>query len=671
MQKYFKGVITIYLSLTLILTSALIFTLIESARVSTMNSRLRSITYMACDSVFSEFAEPVFEDYGVMLLWSDEEEFLQKFDDFCRDNLSEDYGLTSYTDIYKEQLSSSAVVNKVSPTADDGQEFADQVLEYMQYYLANDAADRILDNVSIFDQGSKVSDFMDKISEYGKVFTQVEDAVGDLKEKIDDVRNIARDPSILLDNAMDGLNSFSEGGSSSQFTASIKSLKNTKDQLTSGLKEIQDSTETYYEKTEDAKTAISELQSTLEVSKAEYNDEVYEIVSEQLEEINQKSADTDYDYYLVGANKETTDSYIEKLGSLDYLFDSTSEALTEENAAEYKAIIQRYQQSFSDFNLDSLGVNFDTSEVAKEDSGFLSDVSDFFNSGILGFVAGDVSEKSVDTSQFPSKTASTDSASSTGTSGAVSASDTETSNLLSATSDKALFGEYILTHFSDCSEDSSSTALDYEAEYIIAGKDSDKANLSAVVGDIVLLRTGCNLISILKSSAKKAETLALATSLVGFTGMPIVIKIFQILLISAWALAESIADVKALIGGHKIRTIKNDDEWYISLAGIKNFGSDSITPSGTEQGLSYESYLRLLLLMQNKNTQYFRTMDMIQANMCLNENADFRIIDTLTEVTVQAEFTAPVIFLNFPFVKKIVGSADGNYTYTMTQKYAY
>ena len=85
-----RSSITIYLTLMLVLVMALICTLIESGRVSAMNARLRSITYMAADSCFAEFAEPLFSDYGVMFLWCDEAEFTEKFNSYVTHNLSLD-----------------------------------------------------------------------------------------------------------------------------------------------------------------------------------------------------------------------------------------------------------------------------------------------------------------------------------------------------------------------------------------------------------------------------------------------------------------------------------------------------------------------------------------------------------------------------------------------------
>jgi len=656
------GVISIYLSLTLILTCALIMTLIESARVSYMNAKLQSVTYMAADSVFSGFAEPVFDRYGVMMLWSTEDEFLHALNDHCTDNLKTDALEGSiFTDIYKVSFDSSSLSSKVSPTDKGGQVFADQVLEYMKYFLPVDAAGRILGSVSIFDQGNKVSDFLDKIESYKDVFTKVEESVGDLKETIDTVRSKAGEPSRFLDQASSSIDRFKNGDASAQasFRNSISDLARSKEKLSNGLEKIQSSSDDYYKNVEKAKNAVTELENDLNVNRDDFDDEVYGIVSEQLEDIRQKSADTDFDYYLVGSNLDTTGYYLEKLDSIDELTEITKDPLTAENADYYETVIDEYRSDFSDFSLDALGVNLDSFEVEKEDSSFLTRISEIAENGLLGFIAGDVSDKKIETACLPSSTDSDGNPVEAG------------GDLLSATADKALFGEYILQHFGNCTDVSDDTALDYEAEYIINGKDSDKGNLSAAVSQIVLIRSGCNLISILKSPGKKAETYALATSLVGFTGMPVVIKVFQIVIMAAWALAESVADVKALIEGHKIKTIKDDSDWYLSLAGIKNFGSDALSPSGTESGLSYEAYLRLLLLMQNNKTQYFRTMDMIQADMCLSENEDFRISSCLTGVTVDAAYSAPQLFINFPFVRNVVGYSEDGYIYSMTQEYSY
>ena len=301
----------------------------------------------------------------------------------------------------------------------------------------------------------------------------------------------------------------------------------------------------------------------------------------------------------------------------------------------------------------SLKLNFQVEEIEKEDDSFLDAITDLFENGVLGFVAGEVSEKSVDCTEFPSITSMQ------------SHTDTEES-LIEAAVDKALFSEYLNSHFGRFTSPKEDTALEYEAEYVLGGKDSDKDNLGIVVTDLVLLRTGCNLISLLKDSKKKAETYELATALVGFTGMPVVIKIVQIVIMAAWSLAESMADVKALLAGKKVVTIKKSDDWYISLEGIKNFSEESINDSDSDKGLTYEDYLRLLFLMQTRQTQYYRTMDMIQADLCLNENSAFRMKDCIAAAEVNVHYSAGRLFAGVP-------SAQGGnaYRFLIDQQYKY
>lgn len=51
-----------------------------------------------------------------------------------------------------------------------------------------------------------------------------------------------------------------------------------------------------------------------------------------------------------------------------------------------------------------------------------------------------------------------------------------------------VLGEYLLEHFSKFTDTECTGALDYELEYILAGKASDKENLEAVAGKLLLLR---------------------------------------------------------------------------------------------------------------------------------------------------------------------------------------
>ena len=71
-----------------------------------------------------------------------------------------------------------------------------------------------------------------------------------------------------------------------------------------------------------------------------------------------------------------------------------------------------------------------------------------------------------------------------------------------------LFGEYLMDHFSGATEGKDAGALDYELEYLLAGEGSDRENLEAVAGKLLLLRFVPNYAHLQSSAGKKAEARA-------------------------------------------------------------------------------------------------------------------------------------------------------------------
>lgn len=655
-----NGSITIYLTLTLIIILVLICTLIESGRVSAVSGRLRSITYMGMDSVFSEFAQPVFETYGVMGLWKTSDEFINEFTEYTGYNLdTSDISYSANADFYGMSLSGVSLGDITYITDDNGLIFAEQVYEYMNYYLAQSAAQELLESLDIFGQSDTVSEFMEKIESYSEVFTEVEEKVSLVKEAIEAVQNLSSNPSDLLAELYNAVTLFTDNDvSTSEFSNALTELKNAKSTLTSALEDIQDSTSEYYESVEEAKEAASELEDSLLEEADGLDQDIYESLEAQVNELKEKSADTDADYYSVGANEDTTEEYISMLESLEDLFSGLSDTLTEENAQEYLEIIAQYQELFEDFDLSELGVNFDTSVVDTEDSSILSYISNLVNKGVLAYVKDDVSEKTLETDDLPSVT--------------VDSSDPDSEeSIAQATLNKVIFGQYVLDYFGNAVDTLDDTALDYEVEYIIGGNDSDLANLKVVVNELVALRSGLNFISILKDSAKKNEAYTLATAMVGFTGMPLLITVFQMLILTAWSAAEAITDVKSLLDGQKVPTIKSSAQWNLSIEDFKNFTGKNLESTSYESGLEYEDYLRVLLAVQGRQKQYFRTMDMIQADMCLNENEDFRLEECIVGVQICAQYTAAQLFTSFGFVSSNLESSGGTYSFSIEQFYEY
>lgn len=657
------AVISVYLALVLLLVVGLIFTVTESARVSASRARINSISYMAADSVFSSFAEPIFEDYGVMFLWMSEADIENSFSTYAEMNMEySDLSSLIFTDLYKISLEEVSTGTVTRPADNGGEVFAEQVLDYMDYFLAEDALESVLDGLSVFEQTDAVSGFMDKISEQQETFTRVEEAVSEINDITEEAKN-ADDPSDYLNEMLEALEEYAETGSSSSasdFSSALSSLKTSASTLSEYMTGIDESSDEYYECAEAAMEATDQLESDLEEEIEDLSGDVYEALKEQIEELRQKSADTDYDYFGVSANNEIADEYSQILSSLDTLYSSLDENLNNENAENYTAIVSEYTEIFEDLDLDALGVNLESDTTEKEDGSFLSAISDLFTDGFLSLVADDISENKISTDSLPSVTAEDQ--------------DTDTdddTSLLETAGDKAIFCEYVLQHFGNYVDTDPSAALSYETEYIIAGKASDKENLSAVATDIALIRASLNFISLLKDSEKKSEAYTLAAAIVGFAGLPVLITVCQLFILSIWAMAEGISDVKTLLSGGKVETIKSSDDWNISISSLKNFTKSDIQASSSDSGLGYGSYLRILLLMKNDSILYLRTLDMIQANMCANENEDFLISDCVTAVTLDAKYEVPYLFLSFGFARSLSNAEGSAYEISVSVNYGY
>ena len=180
------------------------------------------------------------------------------------------------------------------------------------------------------------------------------------------------------------------------------------------------------------------------------------------------------------------------------------------------------------------------------------------------------------------------------------------------------FLAYLLEHFPDAVEyladgRESGAWLDYQLEYLIAGKDSDLANLEAVCGRLLAIREGMNYVYLLSDTAKVAECTALAAALVGVTMIPGLVEAVKQVLLLAWAFAESVLDVRLLLGGKRVAFYKSSASWRLSLTGALELGSLSgFDEQEDEGGLLYQDYLGILLALSGREGKAMRSLDAIE-----------------------------------------------------------
>ena len=168
-------------------------------------------------------------------------------------------------------------------------------------------------------------------------------------------------------------------------------------------------------------------------------------------------------------------------------------------------------------------------------------------------------------------------------------------------------------------------ALDYELEYLLTGKDSDIVNLSGVVDTLTGIREAANALYLFTDEEKCAEAEVVAWVVCGLLEVPQLVDLLKASILLAWSFAESLHDVEVLLQGGKIPLMKTADTWYYSLANALT-GFQLTELAENKGGLSYEDYLRILLMLTNEDTLTKRAMNLVEANIRLTPgNKEFRL----------------------------------------------
>lgn len=662
-----KASIMIYLSLMLVIILALVCTLIESGRVSAMSARLRSITYMAADSVFSEFAQPMFDRFGVMGLWADEQEYLEKFNDYIGKNLdTAGTGVKADMELYGMRFTGSGMEDVTYLTDQEARPFADQVRDYMQIHAAEGLAEEILARTGALEQTAKARDALEKVSEYADEFAKAGQAVADINDKAQRIKDLAENPKTLFEEMGDALDAYERGDESQAqvFAEKKGALLQSRNEISQELAQMKTATDQYYQEAEKARESAGSMSSRIEVREEDYDPELYQALTGRIREVEDAAMQGGATDQQIRDGAAAAEEYRGKLNALDQYFTETQGALSPDNLAYYQTLTDWYKNDLNSVNTERFGGNAEPAPSIEGNADFLVTVNNTYRTGLLDFLAGEVSGKQIDQTSFPSKTVS-------GKKEEAEDGEAEKMNFADATLEKALFSEYIAKHFGCFTEPKEGSALDYEAEYILGGKASDRDNLSFAVTMLVLLRMGVCLVGLMTDGTKTAEIQELAMAVIGWTGQLYLIKIAENVIMLGWALAEAMIEVKTLLAGRHVPILKGQGDWYLSLEGLQNFSAEEGIGEDKPGGIGYADYLRILLLLQGRNKQLFRTLDMIQADMCVAEGVDFRIKDCITETKAEVSFTAPNVFTGIPAFTRTMGFGGGGYQFRFSQEYAY
>lgn len=164
--------------------------------------------------------------------------------------------------------------------------------------------------------------------------------------------------------------------------------------------------------------------------------------------------------------------------------------------------------------------------------------------------------------------------------------------------------------------------MDYQMEYVICGKASDRENLEQVIQELMLMREGINYVFLLAHPEYSKEAETLAALLAGFTGNASLIKSLKHLILLGWACGESLAEVRQLLGGYELSVLKTENDWQVPLSGLLGLIGEPgkyDEQADRQKGMSYESYLRLLLSLKPAKTLAMRSLDIIEGELRMQD----------------------------------------------------
>lgn len=205
--------------------------------------------------------------------------------------------------------------------------------------------------------------------------------------------------------------------------------------------------------------------------------------------------------------------------------------------------------------------------------------------------------------------------------------------------ERFFFQEYLLNYMGRYGDEKDKNTLHYQIEYLIAGKDNDTDNLKSIVNRLCLIREAANAVYLWTDETKRSEARAAAAVVCTLVLLPELTSLLENAIILGWAFAESIYDVKSLLAGGRIPLIKDKDSWHYGLTSALSGKLEDAEKPGHGDGLDYEDYLRIMMMLTDKADLTARAMNLVEAEIrCTPGNSAFRLDGCYVEVEACLRF---------------------------------
>ncbi len=651
-----RAQITVMATLVFMIVISFVTTCVNAAAMSGYNTVIKQACSLSDESVFTAYSNDMLRQFDIFAL---------KKSDIINDKVNQ-YIKTSINTHSKDiQLVNAQYDEYRYMTDNGGYGVEEQIVRYMQ---SGGYIDVIRDYNSVKD-GIKQSDSVSKVSsDIVEVKDTAQESWIDMKQLINVCDNIGDKEDELQQYAkqlVNTVNTLKEeeltqdelDNTKKDIAENVEEIRDAADEIKDMSYKIYDIIDTYEGHMTDTTQQISASYEALERHKEELGDTVYSAMKDDINNIESCSeeqngspvdvveAAVDNDISVLDELLKKSDINIRQDESIDNIINMSENVQRLCGELKVREVADRYREYIDE-------------DDSKPDINVLTRIYKLFKEGITGLVIDtDISDKTIEYDNLADSVV-------TGT-----ACD-DISNLSIRS---ALVNEYIISRFQNYTDyiDSENKGtkdilsedrlLDYETEYILCGGKSDKDNLCEVITKLSHIREGANLLYLITDSQKKNECFTLAVQILGYTGNMVLIKAAQYLIMTLWAYAESIVELRGLYSGESISIIKNAGNWETDINGLINLGRENISSGsvqwlknagknrkGTVQpddketdeilSLDYAGYLRILLLMQNGTTRNARVMSAMELVMVALGHNDFRMKDYIYEADGTATF---------------------------------
>lgn len=249
----------------------------------------------------------------------------------------------------------------------------------------------------------------------------------------------------------------------------------------------------------------------------------------------------------------------------------------------------------------------------------------------------------------------------------------ETGNVLL---DKIMLLSYMEEHFGNYRDIQQNRALNYEIEYLLAGKGTDKENIVSAVNRVLYWRLLANLIYLYTNHQSNMEAREAAIAAVGFTGLAGLVSLTKFLLLTAWGIAAAFIETSAIFMGKQISFFLQQDGLSITLPELSSLSKEKIQQKAvnlkeTKLGFAYSDYLRLSLIIQPQEALSLRAMDLIQETLRAYYDSDFFLSNCICKYSSELFCILPIYFFSLPFMSHYFSETDKEYTYRIFIESAY